>query len=367
MLTKLAMRASRMLVGALITTGLIGGSAPIRPALAAAQPHIGYERWTGPDVASDVDFGLTVTEVFQDYAGSFALGGLPAHPQKNKRLIDIEVRDDDGGGVANYVYDVVWVENEGDFLLESWFVPWLTEDELHLLPQLAPQQIVAVDVERHPKGNEWRYSVILQRNAEKVGWEVLTDASLDDVLDTAERDGMRVLDLDHSDNVPDCRDVPQGQACSKATFDAILVGNQGSHAVETDVHLNMSPALIDQKESQGWQVIDWEGDATVWVKPGLPFEIVKNFSQNGVEDEHDHEGRVVDLEGSPGTYSIVRFGSSPAPAAPGLADAQQDGNDDGRPGARQRDGKAKGKSERDRKPNEGKAGKRGKHGKGRGR
>src|SRR5687767_9265125 len=79
-LRRLATRASQILVGGLITTGLLSGSGAIRPALAAAQPPIGYERWTGPDAGSDVDFGLTTEQVFQKYAASLNLAGLqPTH------------------------------------------------------------------------------------------------------------------------------------------------------------------------------------------------------------------------------------------------------------------------------------------------
>ena len=307
--------------------------------------------------------------MFQKYADQLVIG-LPAPaPPKDTRLIDIEVRDDDGGGVANYVYDVVWVKDEGDFELESWFVPGLTEAELHLLPQLAPQAIVAVDVERYPKGNEWRYSVILQRNAGKFGWEVLTDASLDEVLDTADRNGLRILDLDYAVLGPlSCQEVPQGQACLLASFDAILVADSGSNAVETKLWFNMTPEQIAAKQDQGYQVIDKEGAATVWVQPGQPFDLLSSLSENEVIFEHGHHGRVVDLEGTPNSFSIVRFAGSaaPAPASPGLADAQQGDNDDG-PRAKPRNEKAKGKNDRDRKAKDRKGGKGGKHGKGRGR
>jgi hypothetical protein len=377
MLTKLAMRASRMLVGALITTGLIGGSAAIRPAFAATQPPIGYERWTVPDANSGVDYGQTVKQVFQKYAQPMVAPGLtPSYGTKEKRLIDIEVRAKDAGNpdsdmldLGDYVFDVVWVKVEGHFELESWFVPGLTEAELMLLPQLASQGIVAVDVERYPQGNQWRYAAILQRNAEKVGWEVLTAESLDEVLDTEDRRGMRVLDLDYANPGPlDCPTVP-GQACALATFDAILVGNLGSHAVDTDVHANMSPAVIDQKEAQGFQLIDredgGESEVTVWVKAGQPFEVLDDLSDNEVNFEHDHHGRVIDLEGTPNAFSIVRFDGSPAPISPGLADAQH-GDNDG-PRAKPRDEKAKSKTGRDRKAKDKKGGKGGKHGRGRGR
>lgn len=361
---RLAMRASRILVGALITTGLVGGGLAASPALAAAQPPIGYERWTNPDAISGVDFGLTAEQVFQTYADQLVIG-LPAPaPPKETRLIDIEIRGD-GSGLANYLYDVVWVEDEGDFELESWFVPGLTEAELKLLPQLAPQGIVAADVERYAKGDAWRYSVILQRNAGKFGWEVITDASLDEVLDTAERRGLRILDLDYAVQAPlTCDDVPQGQACFLATFDAILVANSGSNAIETKLWFNMTPADIAAKQAQGYQVIDREGAATVWVKPGLPFELLDDLSDNEVIFEHGHHGRVVDLEGAPNAFSIVRFAGSaaPAPTSPALADAQPGANDDGSPHAKQRDGKAKGTTARDCKGKDHKPGKRGKHG-----
>ena len=360
----LAGRAAQILVRAAVSAGLLAGSVSSLPVLAATQPPIGYERWTDPDAKSGVDFGLTAEQVFLKYAASLAFGGIPQHhPRKDKRLIDIEVRADDSG-LAHYVYDVVWVEDEGDFKLESWFVPGMTEDELHQLPQLAPQGIVAVDVERYPKGNEWRYSAILQRNAGKFGWEVFTDAALDDVLDTAERQGMRLLDLDYATPGPlDCPTVP-GQACALATFDAILVANSGANAIETKPWFNMTEAQIADKRAQGYQMIDWEDGgesvASLWVRPGLPFELQPNLSSNDVIFENNHHGRVVDLEQDHLglSYTIVNLGWSAAPTSPGLADAQQ--NDDGGHQAKPGNGKAKEKSKRDRKA-KGKKG--GKHGK----
>lgn len=367
---RLAISVLQILVGALITTGLISGGSAIRPVTAAAQSPMGYERWTNPNAISGVDFGLTATQVFQKYAASLHIAMPAVHERKAKRLIDIEVRADDSG-LANYVFDVVWVKDEGDFALESWFVPALTEAELKEFPQLAPHGIVVVDIERYPQGNEWRYAAIVQRNAGKFGWDVLTDASLDQVLDTAERRGLRVLDLDYAVAGPlDCPTV-QGQACSPATFDAILVANSGSNAIETRVWFDMTPAQIATKQAQGYQVIDWEGglgnEVTVWVKPGMPFELQSPLTEIEVNDETGHQGRVIDLENSPTPYSIVNIAPSAAPASPKLANPRQGDPEDGRPQVKHRDEKAKGKTERDRKPKDKKAGKRGKNGKGRGR
>jgi hypothetical protein len=365
-LRRLAGRASQILVGALITTGLLSGSPAIRPALATLQSPIGYERWTNPDANSDVDFGLTTEQVFQKYAASLNLAGLqPTHAPKDKRLIDIEVRDD-GSGLANYVYDVVWVKDEGEFRLDSWFVPGMKEDELLMLPELGPLGMVAVDLERFPVGGEWRYSVILQRNAGKFGWQILTDVPWEQVESTADHQGLRLLDLDYAVPGPDSCPV-QGQACSEATFDAILVANSGSNSIETKSWFNMTAADIAAKQAQGYQMIDREDAvalaATIWVKPGLPFDLHDNLSENEVIFEHGHHGRVVDLEHTSTSYAIVNFAGSAAPASPRLADAQQ-GDNDGRHHAKHRDDKAKGKTRHDRKSEGNKSGKRGKHGKG---
>jgi hypothetical protein len=288
------------------------------------------------------------------------------HKRKDKRLIDLEVRGD-GSGLGNYVYDVVWVIDEGEFALESWFVPAFTEAELHQLPQLAEQGIVVVDIERYPKDQEWRFAAILQRNAGKFGWDVLTDAPLDQVVDTAARRGLRVLDLDYAQLGPlDCPQV-QGQACTPAAFDAILVANSGSNAVETKLWLNMTPQQIAEKQAQGLQVIDTEygneSVATVWVKPGLPFELQGPLTANEVIYEHGHQGRVVDLEHSPTPYSIVNLAPSPAPASPKLASPRQGDAEEGRDQVKPRDEKAKSKAKakRDRKAKDKKSGKRGKN------
>ncbi len=181
------------------------------------------------------------------------------------------------------------------------------------------------------------------------------------------------MDLDFANSgTLSCPSI-EGQACLEATFDAILVANSGSNFIETRLWFNMSPADIAATQAQGYQMIDREDEvaasASVWVKPGLPFDHPDNLSENEVIFEHGHHGRVVDLEHMSTSYSIVNLAGSPAPATPRLTDAQQGDNDDGRRHANQRDGKAKtkAKTERDRKAKDNKSGKRGTHGKGRGR
>ncbi len=273
--------------------------------------------------------------MFQNYAASLAFGGIPqTSAPKDKRLIDIEIRAD-RRGLANYVYDVAWVKDEGDFTLESWFVPGLSEAELHMLPQLAPQGIVALDLERYPEGSEWRYSAILQRNAGHFGWQVLTDAPWEQVQSTYEHQGLRLLDLDYAVPGPLSCPTVRGQACAEATFDAILVANSGSNHLETRTWFDMTATQIAERQDQGYQMIDQErvtdGVATVWVKPGLPFDLNDNLSEVEVTFEHNHHGRVVDLEHASTSYFIVNLGGSAAPASPKFADAQRGDNDDGKP------------------------------------
>jgi hypothetical protein len=290
-------------------------SSPFSPrALAASQPPIGYERWTHTNADAGVDFGLTAGQVFQKYAAQFFLGTPAEHMQKDKRLIDIEVRPA-SGGLADYVYDVIWVKNEGALKLESWFVPGLTADELHQLPQLASGGIVVLDVERYPQEKEWRYSVILQRNAGKFGFDILTNASWDTIEQAKNRNGLRVLDLDYAleTSVASCPSpsLPSGQACAPSKFDAILVANTGSNQITTAVHFNMAEAQIIDKATQGYQIIDHEGlslgKATVWVKPGEPFNLIPGLSENEVTFENNHHGRVVDLEQPADTSTILQL------------------------------------------------------------
>jgi hypothetical protein len=368
----LAVRAAQILVGAVMSVGLIAGSGANSPALAAVQPPIGFERWTDPDVGSGIDFGLTAEQVFQNYAASLPLGGIPqTYPQKEERLIDIEIRAV-GSGLAYYVYDVVWVKNTGDFKLDSWFLPGLTEADLKLLPGLAQQGAVAVDVERYPEGNQWRYSVILQQNDGHLDWDILTDASLQQVLDAAGHwDEMRILDLDFARPGPLNCQTDRGQACSPATFDAILVANSGAKAIKWNVWFNLTPEQLAAQEARGWRVVDWEnpGDTptTIVVKARGSYEIINDLDKPEAIFEHGHHGRVVDLEGGPETFSIVRFDWSLSPASPGLAAAHQGDSDDGQLQTRHRDGKAKGKTRHNRKPESRKSGKAGKHAKGRNR
>jgi hypothetical protein len=145
---------------------------------AQAQQPLGFERFTVADVATGVDFGLTELEVFEKYAAELPLVGnpnRPIHGQKDKRLIDIEIRPD-GSGLAVYVYDVVWVQNTGSFQLDSWFLPDLTEQEVKSLERLRGG--VILDIERYPRGSSWRYSVILQRNTDDTPWKLLLDVSI---------------------------------------------------------------------------------------------------------------------------------------------------------------------------------------------
>ncbi len=267
-------------------------------ATAGAQPPIGFERFTTAAVGSGVDFGLTETEVFQKYAAQLPLPGgpPPVHGQKDKRLIDIEIRSD-GSGLANYVYDVVWVDNTDDFRLESWFIPDLTAREVGQLQ--AFRDAVIVDIERYPRGRQWRFSVILQRNPLMVPWQVMIDADLQDVMTAVSQTGSRLLDIDTKDDI--CNpNTPRGQACDKVV-DAVFVENSGSNYAPTANGLILTTDLYPLIEAGGYQLIDHEPIGqdyfiTIWVQSNLAFEDLYGQTENDVVVNHALLGRTVDLE-----------------------------------------------------------------------
>lgn len=265
------------------------------PADAAVQHPIGFERSVDPADSCDgqssgVDFNLTPGDIFQEYAAQMSIAGPTdgeAFDQKDKRLIDIEVHAD-GSGLANYVYDVVWVCNEGDFELESWFVPGLTENEVDLLSNF--DDIAILDIERVPKGLEWRFSAIIQRNSGEFDWEVVLDTSDDNIEAQAERQSARVVDYDY--NYP-C--LP-GVFCGSVS-DAVLIENTGTNFLPTLDMWSSFPA----QSPPGFQLADLELHADIpadtnWVASGHPFTVVESDQIGEVVHSHGHTGRIVDLE-----------------------------------------------------------------------
>lgn len=280
---------------------------------AAAQSPIGFERWTAASAAeSGVDFGLTALEVYQQYAAQLPAPGLPPppHGQKDKRLIDIEIRPD-GSGLANYVYDVVWIANVGDFKLDSWLITGLKEHEVKWLEGF--DDAVILDIERYPNGGTWLFSVILQRNPAKTPWQVLTSQRLEDVMTAVARTGSRLVDIDPNGSLCTPR-TPRGQACGSVLIDAVLVGNPGNQ-VPTANALMLKPDLYDAL-SGDFQLVDHEAVGygyylTIWVTSGLAYEDSYDQTESDVLFQHSVLGRVVDLEGEvvdlPGTATDISY------------------------------------------------------------
>jgi hypothetical protein len=271
--------------------------------VAQAQQPLGFERFTVADVATGVDFGLTELEVFEKYAAELPLVGgpnRPLHGQKDKRLIDIEVRPD-GSGLAVYVYDVVWVQNTGSFQLDSWFLPDLTEQQVKSLERL--QGAVILDIERYPRGSSWRYSVILQRNTDNTPWKLLLDTSIHSLVEAMNPPGpppyFRPVDID----VTTVKD--------KDIFDAVLIQRVGVNNVVYAAPLLVQPvngmiSVYDNFEDANHQLVDHElvgGSGIlgtymdIFIDSGLSFTAGFELTQQQVEDAHVSVGRVVDLEG----------------------------------------------------------------------
>jgi hypothetical protein len=267
---------------------------------ARAQQPLGFERFTVADVATGVDFGLTELEVFEKYAAELPLLGnpnRPIHGQKDKRLIDIEIRPD-GSGLAVYVYDVVWVQNTGSFQLDSWFLPDLTEQEVKSLERL--EGVVILDIERYPRGSSWRYSVILQRNTDDTPWKLLLDVSIHTIVEEMIPPGpppyFRPVDIDVT------------TAKDENIFDAVLIQRVGVNNV-----VYVAPLVLQADVTAGFyngihQLVDQElvgGSGSgvfgtymnIFVDSGLNFTTAYELTQQQVEANHVSVGRVVDLEG----------------------------------------------------------------------
>ena len=148
----------------------------------------------------------------------------PIHGQKDKRLIDIEIRPD-GSGLGVYVYDVVWVQNTGSFQLDSWFLPDLNEQQVKSLENL--HGAVILDIERYPRGSSWRYSVILQRNTDNTPWKLLLDTSIHSLVEAMNPPGpppyFRPVDIDVTTVTVKDKD--------KQIFDAVLIQRVGVNNV----------------------------------------------------------------------------------------------------------------------------------------
>jgi len=265
---------------------------------AQAQQPLGFERFTVSDVATGVDFGLTELEVFEKYAAELPLLGnpnRPIHGQKDKRLIDIEIRPD-GSGLAVYVYDVVWVQNTGSFQLDSWFLPDLTEQEVKSLERL--QGAVILDIERYPRGSSWRYSVILQRNTDDTPWKLLLDVSMHTIVEEMIPPGpppyFRPVDID----VTTVKD--------ENIFDAVLIQRVGVNNVVYVAPLVLQPDVYAAFQVANHQLVDQElvgGSGffgtymDIFIDSGLAFTVGYELTQQQVEADHVSVGRVVDLEG----------------------------------------------------------------------
>jgi hypothetical protein len=265
---------------------------------AQAQQPLGFERFTVADVATGVDFGLTELEVFEKYAAELPLLGnpnRPIHGQKDKRLIDIEIRPD-GSGLAVYVYDVVWVENTGSFQLDSWFLPDLTEQEVKSLERL--QGAVILDIERYPRGSSWRYSVILQRNTDDTPWKLLLDVSIHTIVEEMIPPGpppyFRPVDIDVT------------TAKDENIFDAVLIQRVGVNNVVYVAPLVLQADVSAEFDNGIHQLVDQElvgGSGffgtymNIFIDSGLSFTTGYELTQQQVEANHVSIGRVVDLEG----------------------------------------------------------------------
>lgn len=262
----------------------------------AEQKPIGFERWEAPGPigsGSGVDFGLKPKDIYKEYAAQFLIGlpeTSPLQAQKDKRLIDIEVRST-GIGQADYVWDVVWVKNEGDFKIDSWFIHELKADEVMLLAEL--DDVIILDIERYAKGSEVRFAVILQRNSGKFAWSVLLGVTPATAAAALHGD-LRVVDVDRDKACS--RRFRREQACP-TVLDVVMVENTGTNFVDAfDLFEAFPPVAVG-----GFQLRDLEPKGafthmTSWISPGSDYQTSQWFTKEEVAHSHLHTGRIIDLE-----------------------------------------------------------------------
>ena len=285
----------RSLIAAASTAVLLVSSAGV----AQAQKPLGFERFTVADVATGVDFGLTELEVFEKYAAELPLVGSPNRPihgQKDKRLIDIEVRPD-GSGLAVYVYDVVWVQNTGSFQLDSGSCPTST---------------AAGEVAGEPAGHrDPRHRAVSARLVMAIlgdpaaqhrqhALKLLLDTSIHSLVEAMNPPGpppyFRPVDID----------VTTVTVKDKQIFDAVLIQRVGVnnvvyaaplllHAEHWEMFNNGIHQLVDQELAGGIGALGTYLD--IFIDSGLSFTVFYDLTQQQVEDAHFDVGRVVDLEG----------------------------------------------------------------------
>ncbi len=272
---------------------------------AHAQPPIGFERWTAP-AESGLVFGAIFADLFKDYSNpaSTIHGTLftpvpppPPRWKEPRRLIDIEIREVDGLNVV----DAVWVNNTGNFKLDSWLINGMTQQQL--LEWTRYSGYVMLDIERYRRGSQHVFAGILQRNPNLLEWRILLAEPMDTIELIAGVLGMRVIDIDLIGNdVNGGCQPPPGACFPTLLYDAVLVKNEGSNFI----HWHLSEGLNTDQESlvpSGYQLIDREKDGfakssylSVWVGSNT-WETYDDLSQFEVVGLHSHSfKRVIDLE-----------------------------------------------------------------------
>ena len=249
---------------------LIGLSLFCGAAIANAQGNwcpneIGYERWLPSSGQNGYFTNKTFSQVYANYATQLVGPGLTQPPQKDKRLIDVEVKYDEKAGQP--LVSGVWIESVGCDRKSSYLIAGVQSSELKpLIEYLKLAEYIVVDIERYQrKPNETQvFAMIVEPNKPGLDWDVLTGVELH-YLEYGSLPfpyGYRVLEFDYLG--PGSADTgggrgPLGQADPYA-FDFVIVQNPyGSiDYVQFDIGLYERSKLNDMVDTPFLCITDAE-------------------------------------------------------------------------------------------------------------
>ncbi len=227
---------------------------------------IGFERWTpnfNNDSGAFVD--KTFSHVYTHWAAQLVGPGLMADPQKEKRLIDIEVRFDEK--TQKPLVSGVWIENAGGFRKNSWLVSGVVASEMDpLIEYLKKARLIIRDLERYQrKANEVTvFAMIIEENPFDLDWDVFTGLQNSFLVDHANEQvpaNSRMLDFDYLQFVDAPSQSGPLQQAGTYQYDLVTIENPPNtlHHVEWEFR-HVDPNELAQLEGSVFNtLVDVEG------------------------------------------------------------------------------------------------------------
>lgn len=288
--------------------------------MAAGIYPIGFERWTpNYDKDSGAFVGKTFSHVYSNWATQLVGPGLIQPPQKDKRLIDIEVRYDKKA--KQPLVSGVWVENVGSFRKSSWLIAGVLASELDpLIDYLKKAKLVVRDIERYQRNPKevYLFALLVEPNPFELEWEIFTglvSAGLARHANDQVPEDFRMLDLDVLELIEAPESPGPLDQAAAYVYDLIIIENPPS----TLHHVHWEFRFVSAAEAMQFYVFDTMVDVEGISDHGLYAIIVSgealtaevigyNLDAGGVAAGESGWGPARDIEGVPsdehGVYGV---------------------------------------------------------------